>query len=472
MENKLLSFSDFEHLYESYGFINEAEDSATDPLLFDPFAPTKYNSEIASLLLKEPAKNTNEASTINQFSVIKKGEKSERVESLQKDLGFSDKEADGVFGTATETKVKEFQKENKLTIDGIVGVQTLRKILELKKGVEGTTAQDAVITKTYIIKTASDAKAAGIDPALLNVYESVTVVKTGSKTMVICVPKKDAAAQVKVLTGSGLLKANWEYIKNAASAVGKAILYTATGATMITLDIVKAIISSVASACKFVGDGVMYAAGAAFAGLSSVANWVKNKGIATFKTLSLKAKEAFTSFVQGSAKVIKASVQGITAFVNGIISATKTAGYFLTGLTVSAFKSVASVFNPAVKAIVQAAKDGTDFVKKGMVWIGTNIKNGAASFAKMMKSGWDASVKFTTNAYNAGKALLTNASAAVSNAYNSAAKATSNFFSSMYNAGKSFWESACNYFEDSDFIFEDLVWDLDFSSDTEGYYNV
>ena len=472
MENKLLSFSDFEHLYESYGFINEAEDSATDPLLFDPFAPTKDDSKIADFLSEEPAKVTNEANEINQFKPLRKGEKGERVKSLQKDLGLSDKEVDGAFGPATEAKVKEFQKENKLTVDGIVGVQTLRKLLELKKNIKGTDKQDAIIFKTYIIKTGGDAKKVGIDPALLKVYESVTVIKNGSQTMVICVPKKDAAAQVKVLTGAGLLKANWEFIKKAASAIGKAILYTATGAILITLDIAKTMISAVASASKFVADGVMYASGATVQGLASIANWAKAKSSEIYKNLSTKANQAFTAFSQGAAKVLKGTVQGVTAFFNGIKAAAKTTGYVLTGLAVSAYKSVASVLTPAVKAIVQTSKDGAVLIKKGMAWIGTNVKNGAATFAKTIKAGWDASVKFTTSAYNSGKKLISDAGKAVAGAYASAAKATSDFFSSMYNVGKAFWESTCNSFEDSHFIFEDLVWDLDFSYDTEGYQNV
>jgi peptidoglycan hydrolase-like protein with peptidoglycan-binding domain len=52
-----------------------------------------------------------EAFDAKAFSAIKKGEKSERVKQLQKDLGLT---ADGVFGSGTEAKVKEFQTTNKL----------------------------------------------------------------------------------------------------------------------------------------------------------------------------------------------------------------------------------------------------------------------------------------------------------------------------------------------------------------------
>jgi peptidoglycan hydrolase-like protein with peptidoglycan-binding domain len=150
MENKLLSFSDFEHLYESYGFINESEEKAEDPLLFDPFAPAADAEKIADLLAPVEEKAVAEAGpTPSEFKPLKKGEKSKRVTELQKDLGMSTKEADGSFGPATETKVKEFQKTNKLTVDGIVGVQTLRKLLELSKSIKDTAKQDADIVKRY-----------------------------------------------------------------------------------------------------------------------------------------------------------------------------------------------------------------------------------------------------------------------------------------------------------------------------------
>ena len=60
---------------------------------------------------------------------IKKGERSERVKNIQTYLGV--KPIDGFFGPALEAKVKEFQKANKLAPDGIVGMATLKKMLEV-----------------------------------------------------------------------------------------------------------------------------------------------------------------------------------------------------------------------------------------------------------------------------------------------------------------------------------------------------
>ena len=57
--------------------------------------------------------------------------------------------------------------------------------------------------------------------------------------------------------------------------------------------------------------------------------------------------------------------------------------------------------------------------------------------------------------------MLSDAGKALSSAYDDAAKATTDFFTQMYNTGKAVWESTCNSYEDSDFVFEDLVWDIE-----------
>lgn len=57
---------------------------------------------------------------------LRKGDKGDKVKKLQEDLvklGYS-LSVDGSFGSATEKVVKQFQKDNNLTKDGIVGVKT------------------------------------------------------------------------------------------------------------------------------------------------------------------------------------------------------------------------------------------------------------------------------------------------------------------------------------------------------------
>ncbi|MFJ8244266.1 L,D-transpeptidase family protein [Peribacillus asahii] len=73
-------------------------------------------------------------STINTDSVLKKGSEGPQVKEVQKKLtakGYDTKGVDGVFGINTEKAVKQFQKENGLTSDGVVGPKT-KKLLGIQ----------------------------------------------------------------------------------------------------------------------------------------------------------------------------------------------------------------------------------------------------------------------------------------------------------------------------------------------------
>ena len=76
----------------------------------------------------------------NQFlqggSVIKQGQNSMLVKALQERLNLMgyDVEADGDFGPGTHRAVKTFQAEYGLTIDGIVGPATGKKIDAILNG--------------------------------------------------------------------------------------------------------------------------------------------------------------------------------------------------------------------------------------------------------------------------------------------------------------------------------------------------
>lgn len=70
----------------------------------------------------------------NTLPTIRKGDKGSRVKAVQALLigygyNLSPYGADGSFGSLTETRVKEYQSKNGLTVDGVVGVNTWNKLL-------------------------------------------------------------------------------------------------------------------------------------------------------------------------------------------------------------------------------------------------------------------------------------------------------------------------------------------------------
>lgn len=62
------------------------------------------------------------------MNIIKKGSKGSEVKLIQQKLNLI---VDGVFGPLTEEAVKEFQKNNGLSVDGIVGEDTWKKLTKL-----------------------------------------------------------------------------------------------------------------------------------------------------------------------------------------------------------------------------------------------------------------------------------------------------------------------------------------------------
>ena len=64
---------------------------------------------------------------------VRRGSKGSAVTALQRQLrfrwGYKSVAADGVFGAATQTAVKDFQTKKKLTADGIVGAGTWKALV-------------------------------------------------------------------------------------------------------------------------------------------------------------------------------------------------------------------------------------------------------------------------------------------------------------------------------------------------------
>lgn len=69
---------------------------------------------------------------------MRRGSRGEGVKQLQQKLGM--RQADGIFGPATETAVRTFQKTQGIKVDGIVGPETRARIMRLRSD-DDTTAR-------------------------------------------------------------------------------------------------------------------------------------------------------------------------------------------------------------------------------------------------------------------------------------------------------------------------------------------
>ena len=74
------------------------------------------------------------SNTLNGCPMVKKGARGNITKLLQEklvSLGYNTNGVDGIFGSATDNAVRLFQKSNRLLVDGIVGKNTWRKILNI-----------------------------------------------------------------------------------------------------------------------------------------------------------------------------------------------------------------------------------------------------------------------------------------------------------------------------------------------------
>ena len=60
------------------------------------------------------------------------GEEVKQIQTKLKNWGYYTGEIDGIFGSKTLQAVKDFQANNGLTVDGIVGEQTLAALRNVK----------------------------------------------------------------------------------------------------------------------------------------------------------------------------------------------------------------------------------------------------------------------------------------------------------------------------------------------------
>jgi len=350
MPNKILSFNDFEKVYESENYLIAEEDVAALPKdsaensVIDPSSGdiTEDPKEILDLMKelgggapaegeeapkeeKAPNESLQEQATaapVNTLKVAKMGETSDRVKEIQKTLGL---EPSGKFDQATKDAVKAFQteqkkKDPKTVVDGIVGPQTYGLLLKVKKGI---TDAAEIAKQLDAFKNAGkmviDVKKAGsniaLDPKYYDIFESIEVVTVNGTTYVVATPKADAALKVADLKAAGLIKAGFEWILSVPLFVGKALVYTAIGAVVVTVEVAKALVNAAISVTSWAGKKIM--ASSVVHGLGQICKWVGTTGSAAWakvKSGAAEVKVLWNGFVTNTVAMVAKKKEALLAF--------------------------------------------------------------------------------------------------------------------------------------------------------------
>ena len=211
MPSKIMSFGEFEKVYEANSYLLEDEAAAAPPkddsetaVVSDDGSIGVQPAEILDLLKElggkegeaeseaEPEPESDEdvpneslveQEEANTLKVASVGEKSERVKDIQKLLGL---EADGSFGQKTKEAVMKFQtemkkKDSKILVDGIVGVQTYGLMLKAKKGITDSNQLAKMLDKfksqgKTVVSATPAGKNIALDPRLYEVFEKIEII--------------------------------------------------------------------------------------------------------------------------------------------------------------------------------------------------------------------------------------------------------------------------------------------------------
>jgi len=438
MNNKMLSFSEFEVLYESYG-LNTAEgyrnlmlmEAAAPPVtptnaiavptntaeavkketVEDIFAVFKKveNMGTGNKSLSEESPTGKTKTPVNQFKLIKYGEESGRVKILQKSLGIKET---GIYDMSTLTAVKKFQKDNKLRVDGLVGPQTYTKILEVVQKITDKAKIDEEIAK--LVKLSVNLIE---DARFYAIFETTTVVTINNQTYILCVPAQDSKEKVEGLKKEGAIGSGFEWLEQAGQAIGKVIAYSLLGPVVITLAVAKGIISAGHTLIDYVTKGTASVVSSVVHGLGQIASWVLHTAEKTWNVLEKTADKVITGFCDIAAKAAKAAKKagealvavasaiatgfrsGVAKVTDEIIKAGNVAWKTLKAIgqdVIATWKKIKDTEQAGFEVLKSAVKSGLDYIAK----IPAKAQAMAISIGNTIVSTGQKVVEFSKNMIN------------------------------------------------------------------------
>ena len=452
MPSKIMSFGEFEKVYEANEYILEDEAGAAAPPKDNPETSVvssdgsieEQPGDILDLLkglgTKEGGDKTEEApaeedapnesldeqDSTSTLKPAKMGEKSERVKDIQKLLGLT---ADGDFGQATKDAVMKFQKAAKVkdsdvVIDGIVGNQTYGLMLRVKKGITDKSQIQAMIDKfqgkgkTVVSVTKAGTNIA-LDPRLYEIFEKIEIITNNGTTYVVATPRSDAAAKVAELKKANLIGADFSWLLAVPAAVGKAIVYTVVGAVVIQVEVAKAMVNAAIAAGSYIGKGAMAVASNIAYGLGQIGKWVGEKGAQAWATLKQDAAAGlavWAGFNEKAKNALKSSAKALVAWAAAV-------GASLTQEATKAYREATRVMAVALAGALglaaKAAKSLGEFAKIGI----KEAMGDAKALVAKVQSAYDEAVTRSKAIGNATVAGFQKAGATVTNVLKSGVSA-------------------------------------------------
>ena len=135
---------------------------SVQPIVVSPPAGTVSTPSASTGTAQASAVTSSDGSFFGgNYASIYPGQSGTRVVLLQNallQLGYSVGRIDGKYGTNTKKAVSNFQKAQKLTVDGVAGKNTLRRMEELKSGTQTASSAGSSVS---IIPTAQSTTNAG-----------------------------------------------------------------------------------------------------------------------------------------------------------------------------------------------------------------------------------------------------------------------------------------------------------------------